>query len=392
MKKCKILMIGLSENLGGIETYLINLYRKINKNMFDITFLVFKNTKPCFYDEIKENLIYISSRNDNYNLFKKELKEILCNNNYDYVHCNLMSFSLYEPILYALKYSNSKIILHSHVSGQIRNKFKTEVISAFAKKIILQKKYSERFIFFGCSQNAIDDLFGKYYLLNRCNYYVVNNGIDINKFLFSDTKRVDIRKKMHIDENEFLIGHVGRFTYAKNHKKILSVFKKIIDQNQNKKFKLILIGDGELKQDILNTIKKYKITDKVILISNVNNVYDYLSAMDYFIFPSIFEGLGIAVIEAQAAGLTCLISSSIPKEIELTKNIIRCDINSSDEKWASYIIKNSSNLNRKINIDLFKEFDSSKSVLKIEKIYLENCEKGEEIYEKSRNGNISLSK
>lgn len=375
MKKIKILMVGLSDNLGGIETYLINFYRKVNKEKFEIKFLVFKNTTPCFYEEVKNDLIYVTSRKDNYNSFKNELKDILLTEKFDYVHCNLMSFSLYEPILYALKYSNAKIVLHSHVSGKMKNNFKTELISSYAKRIVLNRKYSDRYIFLGCSQNAIDDLFGNYYKKNKCFASVVNNGIDVEKFLYSCNSRKKIRDELNISDDIILIGHVGRFTYAKNHKKLLSVFNYLSSTRNN--FKLLLIGDGELKSDILNLISNYKINDKVIILSNISNINDYLAAMDCFVFPSIFEGLGIAVVEAQASGLPCIISSAIPNEIELTKSIYRCNINDSDEKWGNLIADKSLIKDRSINVNSFKEFDSSNSVVSVEKIYIENINKGE---------------
>ncbi len=373
MKKIKVLMIGLSNNLGGIETYLVNLYRKIDKSKFDIKFLVFNDNMPCFYDEIKEDLIFITPRKNNYKQFKRELKQILFTGQFDFIHCNLMSFSLYEPIVFALKYSKAKIVLHSHVSGKIKNTLKTKIISSFAKMLVLNNNYSDRYIFLGCSQNAIDDLFGDFYRKNNCYFSVVNNGIDVSKFTFSEKMRKKIRGNISIADDIILLGHVGRFTYAKNHKKILSIFNYLAKKSE--KYKLLLIGDGELRQDIINLIDKYNIRDRVVLLSNVSNVNDYLNAIDCFIFPSIFEGLGIAVVEAQVSGLPCIISNTIPKEVEITDNIFRCDLESSDEEWG-LIIQNINFNNRNIDIHLFSEFDSSNSALNLEKIYIENY-KGE---------------
>ncbi|MDD3392080.1 MAG: glycosyltransferase [Bacilli bacterium] len=369
MKKVNILLIGFSDNLGGIETYLINLYRLINKDKFNVKFLVFKDTKYIFYDEIKKDLIYITSRKKNFYNFIKDLKNLYLLYDFDIIHCNLMSFSFFEPIIYGLKYSKATLILHSHVAGKIKNPFKTSIISNYGKLKILNNKYKGRYVFFGCSQDAIDDLFGSYYRDNNCDYYVVNNGIEIDKFLYSSLKREKIRNELKLSKNDFLIGHVGRFTYAKNHKKIISIFNLLLKENDN--FKLLLIGDGELKKEINLQILKYGIADKVIILSNINNVYDYMSAMDLFLFPSIFEGFGIAVVEAQVSGLKCLISNCIPKEIEISSKIVRCDNSSDDNTWIREIIKvkNSNRNSRTINKTVFKKFESSISVSIIEDIY-----------------------
>lgn len=392
MKKINVLIVGMSNNLGGIETYLINLYRQINKDLFNLKFLVFKGTVPCFYEEIKDNLVYITPRNNDYVLFNKELKEVLQQNNFDIIHFNLMSFSFYEPIIQALRYSNCKLILHSHVSGNIKNTFKTTIISYFGKKLILRKKYCKRYVFFGCSRDAINDLFGNYYYLNNCSNYVVNNGINVEKFLFSAENRKKIRTKLNLKNTDILIGHVGRFTYAKNHKKILSIFNNLYKKNNN--CKLLLIGDGELKDNIVKLISNYKLKDRVIILSNISDVNNYLSAMDLFVFPSIYEGLGIAIIEAETAGLHCFISNNIPNEVDLTSKIHRCNISDDDDIWVKKIEKYINTINdRTIEYSKIKQFDLKESINFIEKIYIKMIGgNNDENSENSENSYLSFSK
>ena len=368
LKKIKILVVGMSDNLGGIETYLIGLYRNINKEIFDLKFLIFDNSTPCFYEEIKNDIIYIKPRNHSYFHFKSQLKEIYQKYDFDIIHFNLMSFSFYEPVEIALKYSKARLILHSHVAGNKKDSFKTNLLSWLGEKKILREKYFKRYVLFGCSQKAIYDLFGKYSFLKKENNYVVNNGINIKKFMFNSEDRIRIRKKLALDDDTILIGHVGRFTYAKNHKKILSIFNKLYKNND--KYKLLLIGNGEQKDNIVKMINHYQINNSVIILSNICDVSNYLFAMDMFIFPSLYEGLGIAILEAQASGLQCFISNNIPNEVNLTNRIHRCDINDSDDIWAKKIIEYSNMINdRNINYKDLEQFDLKQSVCYVEKIY-----------------------
>lgn len=389
MKKINILVVGMSNNLGGIETYLISLYRNINKKIFNLKFLIFKDSVPCFYEEIKNDIIYIESRKSNYFLFKKELKELYKKYHFDIIHFNLMSFSFYEPIEIALKYSNANLILHSHVAGNKKDSFKTNILSFIGKKIVLREKFCNRYVFFGCSQKAINDLFRNYSSLTKQNSYVVNNGIDIEKFMFNLEQRKKIRKKIGLKENDILIGHVGRFTYAKNHKKILSIFNAL--SKKNNKYKLLLIGDGELKDKIVQLISKYQLNDRVIVLSNISDVYNYLSAMDLFVFPSIYEGLGIAIIEAETAGLHCFISNNIPNEVDLTSKIHRCNISDDDDIWVKKIEKYIETINdRTIEYSKIKQFDLKESINFIEKIYIKMI--GGNNDENSENSYLSFSK
>ena len=157
----------------------------------------------------------------------------------------------------------------------------------------------------------------------------------MSKYTFNLDTRNKIRKELKVKEDVHVYGHVGRFVYAKNHQFLLNVFSDILKKDPNSY--LLLVGDGELKSSILKQAKELKIEDRLLLPGLVNNVHEYLQAMDYFIFPSNYEGLGIALVEAQAAGLRCIKSDVIPNEVDITDLVEASSLNDSSELWAEKI-------------------------------------------------------
>lgn len=366
-KKIKILHAFLPGTLGGVFSYLMNVYRNIDRERFDVKFLVFSDTKLCNYEEVKEDTIYITPRNKNYFKFLKELKEIYKDGNFDYIHCHLWSFTCFEHILLADKYSNAKVILHSHVATLDLSSFnfKTVLLDKIGKKLVYRNK--EEYVFSGCSELAIRSLFGE----NIKNFVVLKNGIDIKKYSYNYEARKRIRKDLKINEDTVVIGHVGNFVDVKNHTKIIKVFNQIQKENQN--YALLLLGSGnEIKNSILAYAEENNILNKIMILENVQNVYEYLSAMDIFMFPSTSEGLGIALIEAEANGLPCLISEAIPKEAVLTPKVQVLSLEESDRYWARKIIETKIEENRIVDYKFLKEYDIKNSVKELEKVYLEN--------------------
>ena len=369
MKKIKILQVGLSSNLGGIEKYLINIHRNIDFDKFQIDYLVFKGENVCFYNEIsKKSKIYsITHRNKNYIKFLKELKKFLKETSYDYIHFNLMEFSCFERIIYARKYTKSKIILHSHIANHQMPNLKTKILNEIGKFLIKRK---DIYIKAACSKEAGIYMFKDF---KNKKFTILNNGIDIDEFKFNQANRNEIRKKLQID-NSLVIGNIGRLVYQKNHTFLLDIFSEIL--KLKKDAILLIIGKGELRNKLEEKASKLNITKKIIYIENTNKVNEYLSAMDVFLFPSLFEGLGIVLIEAQASGLKCFITDSLPDVINVTKNIERISLDKSAKEWAKEIV-NIENCNKNeerllVNKELKKsEFDVKNSVKILEKFYID---------------------
>ena len=367
----KILYIGMSSNMGGIEKYLINLYRYKNKKKFQINFLVFAGERPCFYEEIKEDLLYMRKRTKNYLGYLKDLKTIFTQNEFDFIHFNLMNFSCFEGIIMSRKYSKAKIILHSHIADNNLYSKKTKLLSTIGEKIVLQK---QNYLLCACSRKAGLDMFKNF---QEKEITVLNNSIELEKFYFSEKARAELRKKLGLNENIRLIGHIGRFVEQKNHKLIISIFDEVLKKDKN--YRLMLIGNGFLKEKIKTEAKTLGIIDKIIFLENIENIQDYLSCMDVFLFPSLFEGFGIVLLEAQANGLPCIIANNLPEEVKKSNNITELSLKDTPNKWAKKIIERSNielKERNKYNKKL-EEFKIEKTVEKLENYYERNKESHE---------------
>lgn len=354
----KILYVNaISDNIGGIEMYIMNIYRKIDKSKYDVHFLVDENIKPVYYDEIKNNIITTPSRTKNYKAYLKKLKKIMRKYQYDVVHVNLMSFSNFEPIVFAKKYSKAKIILHSHISN-LEMSFKTKILNYIGRKLV--KKYEKSgYIKVACSSMAGEWMFHSF---KDKTFTVLNNGINVLKYKYNTYSRNQIRKKLNIGKNDILLGNVGRLCSQKNQKFLIELLKRL-DSN----YKLLIIGKGELKNDLIELSKKYQVFNRLILLEDIYNVEEYLSAMDIFVFPSLYEGLGIAVIEAEANGLQVFASNTIPQDVVVTSNIKLLPLIEND--WFDEIKKCDHKDRNKDFKKLIFEFDYDETTKKVLNIY-----------------------
>jgi len=346
----KILHIVGIMNLGGQETLIMNVFRKINRKEYQFDFVVQRSDKGYYDDEIKKlggNIFYVEPVSKNPFKHIYQLNKILKNNNYCAFHRHTNSSIVFIDIIIAKFNKIKNIIVHCHstktnINSIIHTIFKP-ILNIFNIKRV------------ACSKDAGIFMFGN----NQ--FKVINNGIEIKNYLFNESVRNIIRKKYNIS-NECIIGHVGRFNNEKNHPFIINMFCQLLKYRND--FKLFLIGDGDNRKYIEKLVYEKKIQDKVVFLGNVNNVYDYLQAIDVFVFPSIYEGLGISLIEAQASSLNCLVSNSIPNEALLTNNVKVLSLDNI-ENWVKEIIKLSNySKNRKVIGKKSKvyEFDIDKTI------------------------------
>lgn len=331
-KKIRILHVFGSLNTGGAETLVMNLYRNIDRSKIQFDFIVHTNEVGYYEEEIKKlgGKIYRlpSYKVINHFKYKKEWNEFFQNNKeYKIIHSHVRSTA--SIILKIAKKYGLKTISHSHNTSNGRG------IKSFIKKILQYKIRKVSDYFMGCSSEANLWLFGKK-VANSSNCFVLNNGIDVDKFKFDTKKRLKIRNELGIKE-EFVIGHVGRFCYQKNQEYLIEVFSLLHKENPNTK--LLLIGSGELENDIKKLITSYQLDSAVIMLKNRSDINDIMSAMDVFVFPSRYEGLGIVVVEAQASGLPCFISDTIPKSVSVTKLVKMLNIEEEPKVWLRELKK-----------------------------------------------------
>ncbi len=331
MSKRKVLYTGYSANMGGIERFLLNICKYIDKEKFEVSFLTFKNQKVYLQEELENKGIKffeITSRKENYIQYLRDLKKVYSENDFDIIHFNCMNFSLFERIILAKRYSKAKVIIHSH-SNNIGNKIgkKAQMIDKIGK-FAMRNSECKRI---ACSKEAGEWLF------RDKSFMVLDNGIEIEKFKFYEENRVNIRSELGIDENTEVLGTVGRLVEQKNHKFLIEVFYEY--QKLNADSKLLLVGEGKFKSELESQAKRLQIQDKVLFLGMRKDIEKIYSAMDIFVFPSIFEGFGLAVVEAQINGLKCYASTNVAEESNVTGNEKFLELDEGAENWAKKIFE-----------------------------------------------------
>ena len=366
MKKIKILLIGMSSNLGGIETYLYNLYKNADKSKFHFDFTNVTEDDIVYKKELEKDgckVFKLTPRYKNYKKHIENLKNIFLHNDYDYVHYNIMSYSWYEPIVIANKYSKAKIIIHSHCgsSNYLKgNHLRTTILNLIGK----YKTRKISYIRAACGKQAGD------YMFRRKDYLIFNNGIDLEKFKFNEKYRKEIRESLNIDNNTTIYGLVAAFFPVKNHEFLIDIFYKILKSNSNSK--LLLIGQGPTQEQIINKVKNLKIEDKVLFLGKRTDVNKIYSALDTYIMPSITEGLSISLIEAQVNGLKCYTSDGVDKNSNITGNVEFLDLKKPAIEWAKIILNFNNKRDSKVLDKVPEEFNAIKSYEKVFNYYKDN--------------------
>ena len=329
----RILHIVYSMDMGGIQSFIMNIYRHLDKNKIQFDFLVRVNRQCYFNEEIEKlggRIYYIPSRRDNLMHQKKMWMNFFMNHpEFNTIQYHVSSLSDIAPIKFAKKSNIKQIILHIH---------STKTPKAIYHKILhkIHQNMVDKYVtdFFACSIAAARFAYKKSALKN---VKIIKNGIEAKKYIFDIEKRIDKRNKLNIADNDLVIGHVGRFDKIKNHTFIVDIFKEILKKEKNAV--LVLIGKEDDKKEIRLKIKKLGIEDKVRILGIRNDVNELLMGMDIFLFPSFKEGLPVSVIEAECTGLKCFLSDTITKEVNLTGNVEFISLNQSADYWANYILK-----------------------------------------------------
>lgn len=328
---------------GGQEAFVMNIYNNIDMTDLQIDLFTPYYCDNNFYkNQVKARGGKIYARGLSFNPgglkfnIIAPIRAIIRKNKYDVVHIHSGSVLSLACASFAARLEKvDKIIVHSHSTADVHT-LKRDMIKKIATPII--NKCSTDF--FACSKKAGEWKFSKKICKNKLK--VIKNGINIDKFVFNNKIRNDIRSEMGIDDNTMFLGHVGRFSYEKNQEFLIELLDRLVKNGE--KAKLLLIGTGETEDKVRKLVEEYGLKDRVIFKGNVNNVYDYMQAMDIFVLPSRFEGLGIVAIEAQAAGLPVVTSTEVPKDIVITKNVQRVDLEDID-KWIKSI-KSFKNIDR----------------------------------------------
>lgn len=337
MENIRILHVLQRMEAGGTQALLMNLYRNIDREKVQFDFLVEYDYKEFYDDEIKRlgGRIYYSNVRKDYNLikFKKMLKEIILKNNYKIIHVHASNVG-YIVFSIARKLGVKVRIAHAHNNNSVKD-------IRYIPRTILRKLYVKKATdYFACSNDAAEFFF------NKKQFIVLNNSIDSKKFIFDNKKRIMMRENLKLKDS-FVVGHIGRLHMQKNHKFLIDIFEQIKKKKENAK--LILIGDGPLENEIREYLSIKQLEKDTILLKNRRDIPELLFAMDVFILPSLFEGLGIVCIEAQAAGTPCLVSDHVPKITNITDLIGYEKLTTIPEIWAEEAIKLANSKNAHTN-------------------------------------------
>lgn len=350
---------------GGVESVVMNYYRHIDRSKIQFDFLCDEDSTNIPYEEIEQlggRVILIPPYQKVFK-YQKELIRIFKENNYKIVHSHINTLSVF-PLRAAKKAGVKVRIAHSH-STTNKKEWKKNLLKQVLRPF--SKVYATNYMC--CSELAGRWLFGdKAY--NSGQVYLLNNAIDLDKFKYNEKLRKEKRKELGISGNTLVIGHIGRFVAQKNHTFLIDIFNEVHKKNPNSL--LLLVGQGPLKEEIENKVKELELDDSVRFLGQRNDANELYQAFDVFCLPSLYEGLPVVGVEAQASGLLCILSNAMTKEtkvLDITKFI---SLNNTPEEWADSILDD---VKRYKRIDTSKEmtsknFNIKEEAKKLEKYYL----------------------
>ena len=335
----RVLHIVNSMGFGGIQSFLINLYRNINQEQVQFDFMIHVPCNDGFEDEIRSlgGRIYYQQppRIRNIVGYISDVKQFLKEHQeYRIVHIHLRTVAAIWSREAKCKGQITVVHSHSTTNGYGFN-------GAIKNVIQFPIRWTADY-FMGCSVAANEWMFGKKIAhSNRCT--VLNNGIEIENFRFNPEKRRHIRASLGIDDNVTVLGNVGRLVEQKNQLFLLPIIKNLIEEYPKDQYRLVIVGEGPLQERLLVEVHNLGLEDYVMMLGRRSDVKELLSAFDLFLLPSRDEGLGIVAIEAQASGLPVLCSDAIPAEAQVTELCTLLPLDNMD-CWCEKIVSIDNNL------------------------------------------------
>lgn len=322
---------------AGLQSFIMNIYRNIDKNKIQFDFLVHYEESQFYDKEIEElgGKIYKLSFREDKNIVKyiKDLKNFFRNHagEYSIIHGHMDSLG-FIYLYYAKKYNIKIRIAHAHT--YLKDNSPKKILRRIVSKLF--KKNAT--ILLACSERAGRSIFGD------APFIIIKNPIDYRRFKYDEKKRKELRNKMKLS-NDTIFGNVGRLTRVKNQKFVIDIFNHYLNNNPNSK--LFLIGSGELKNKLKKYVDDLGISSHVLFIKPTERIENYYQVMDLFVFPSLYEGLGIACIEAQACGLPTFTSDTVPKAAKISDIFFQISLKKDAKQWSDIIIEKNNNITRR---------------------------------------------
>ena len=326
---------------GGIESVVMNYYRHMDRSKVQFDFYLAEGSTFPQREEL-ERLgagIYLIPPYNRPVKYHRALYKAFKEKKYQIVHAHLSTMSVF-PLFAALRAGVPVRICHNHTTAYWGEGFKTLL------KYIL-RPFNKVFAtdYFACVETA-----GRWMYGDRCfdsgKVTVMPNAIDTEKFAFDPEARVRLRDELNIPQNAFVVGHVGRFMYQKNHSFLIDIFAEL--QKEKPGARLLLIGEGELMEQIKAKVQRLGIEKSVIFTGACNDVNKLYSVMDVFCLPSFYEGMPVVAWEAQANGLPCVFSDKVSKEVEQGENCCFLNLTQAPDKWASVLLKSGKRMENRV--------------------------------------------
>lgn len=360
----RILQVVSSLKKNGTETFIMNLFRKIDRRKIMFDFLIFNDDKDGYYAEaasLGSRIYYITPRKEGFFKYHADLDKFFRLHARDYtaIHKHDMSLSSIAPLFYAKKYGIEKRIMHMHGSNcsGLHNKLFHKINKYRLPGIVTDV--------LGCSEVANHWGYSQTLLLNVSK--IIANGIDLNKYEFNPEERERIRNLYNIKESDLVLLHVGSLNEVKNHKFLIEIFSHL--KNIKTSSKLFCIGTGKLLENLKNQAKTLGLKDHVIFLGHRDDVAAWMSASDILVFPSLHEGLPFVLIEAQSSHLPVVASSGVPLEAKVSDNYYCLDLKAGPKVWAEKIaILNKADRSKTSN-PMIRKFDIETTVKQITEIY-----------------------
>ena len=374
MKKLTILLvIDGRVRRAGIQTLMLDICQRIDKEKFQIIWYFTGDLEELdFYKEViaQSKEIYYrkhvrKTRVGRYIQMLRDIKQILNVYHIDILHVNSgLHITHGIVLLYGKLFKINKRISHAH---GVNMKYKKNTLSVKEKlecQILKKLIVSNANILIACSKETGEIVFG-----SKTRYHILKNGIDLDSFMYSEKLRTKSREDFNLTD-KFVVGTIARFCKVKNYPFLINSFEMVLKNKENAM--LLLVGDGEEKEEILAMVKQKGIEKNVIFVGHTNEVTKYLHIMDVFVLPSFTEGLSLVTVEAQVSGLPCVVSTGLPDEILLTDKIQKYPLSDGFSKWANYILESKKYTVRKNNIEVIRKqgFDIEDTVQSLEELYL----------------------
>lgn len=344
---------------GGAESFMMNLYRKIDRSKIQFDFLIYDDYADVtdYHDEIKRmggRIFVVTNPKKNIIKYWFEVKRLLREEHFDIAH-NEVYFGGGINLLLARKQGIKKRIAHSHATSDGKSSnFVMNILRRYLHYLLMKEATD----FLAVSKEAGDSLFQGH------SYTIIHNGIDISLYNPNEQVRQEKRKELGLLQDDFVIGNIGRLEKQKNQVYLIDVFNELVKINNQAK--LIIVGAGSLREILEKKISDYNLSDRVLLLGEREDIPGILQAIDVFCMTSLYEGLPMVGLEAQASRKKLVLSETISKDTKVTPNVVFIGLNEPKEKWISTILEKP--FSNKMTDELM-EYDVSHTLAQMSKIY-----------------------